>query len=189
VTLVEVTPEIENALTHNLSNFQDAYSFAREDNYGFLILSKIKLKIEEKFERDKIPVYIKFFVEKYKLKIYLVHLPPALWREAWEIQKEALQLIALDINKNKNQSFLIVGDLNMTSSSSQFQRFVQHLNPKFYSQELFTKGTWPSFLPKFLQLPIDHVLSNRNFEMEVGPAAGSDHNPITVKISKSSNNL
>jgi endonuclease/exonuclease/phosphatase (EEP) superfamily protein YafD len=37
-------------------------------------------------------------------------------------------------------------------------------------------------MPKFLSLPIDHVLSNRNFEMEIGPAVGSDHRSIIIKM-------
>ncbi|MDO9183214.1 MAG: endonuclease/exonuclease/phosphatase family protein [Bacteriovorax sp.] len=182
VTLVEATPEIENVITRNLRDYSNHFSLARDDNFGFLILSKINFKLEEIHERIGIPVYIKFFVEKYNMKIYLLHLPPPLWREAWETQKETLALIAREINRNKNQSFLMIGDFNMTTSSSQFQDFYRQLNPKFYSQELFSPGTWPSFMPGYLSLPIDHVLSNRNFEMEIGIAAGSDHKSIVVRI-------
>lgn len=182
-TLVEVTPEIENVIVRDLVDYSNRFSLARDDNFGFLILSKINFKLEEIYERIGIPVYVKIFVKKYNLKIYLLHLPPPLWREAWETQKEALALIVTEINRNKNQSFLILGDLNMTTSSSQFQDFYRQLNPKFYSQELFFKGTWPSFFPGYLSLPIDHVLSNRNFEMEIGPSAGSDHRSIVVKSS------
>ncbi|MDD4975421.1 MAG: endonuclease/exonuclease/phosphatase family protein [Bacteriovorax sp.] len=183
VTLVEATPEIENVIVRNLVDYSNRFSLARDDNFGFLILSKINFKLEEVYERIGIPVYIKFFVKKYNFRIYLLHLPPPLWREAWETQKEALSLIANEINRNKNQSFIILGDLNMTNSSSQFQDFYRQLNPKFYSQELFSQGTWPSFVPRYISLPIDHVLSNRNFEMEIGPSAGSDHRSIIVKIS------
>jgi endonuclease/exonuclease/phosphatase (EEP) superfamily protein YafD len=109
-------------------------------------------------------------------------LPPPLWREAWETQKETLDLISKEINRNKNQSFLILGDLNMTTSSSLFQDFYRQLNPKCYSQELFSSGTWPSFMPGVLRLPIDHALSNINFETKIGFAAGSDHKSIVVRI-------
>jgi endonuclease/exonuclease/phosphatase (EEP) superfamily protein YafD len=125
---------------------------------------------------------VKIFVEKYNMKIYFLHLPPPLWREAWETQKETLDLISKEINRNKNQSFLILGDLNMTTSSSLFQDFYRQLNPKCYSQELFSSGTWPSFMPGVLRLPIDHALSNINFETKIGFAAGSDHKSIVVRI-------
>ena len=182
VALVEATPEIENGVTRNLGDYSNRYSLARNDNFGFLILSKIKFKLEEIHESAGIPVYAKIFVEKYNLKIYLLHLPPPLWREAWETQKETLGLILNEFNRNKNQSFLVLGDLNMTTSSSLFQDFYRQINPKFYSQELFSSGTWPSFMPEVLRLPIDHVLSNINFETQIGPAVGSDHKSIVVKI-------
>ena len=70
----------------------------------------------------------------------------------------------------------------MTTSSSLFQDFYRQLNHKFYSQELFSSGTWPSFMPGVLRLPIDHVLSNINFETKIGPAVGSDHKSIVVRI-------
>ena len=182
VTLVEATPEIENGVTRNLSEYSNKYSLVRDDNFGFLLLSKIKFNLEEIHESTGIPVYVKIFVEKYNLKIYLLHLPPPLWKDAWETQKATLNLISNEINKSKNQSFLILGDLNMTTSSSLFQDFYRKLNHKFYSQELFSSGTWPSFMPRPLRLPIDHVLSNRNFETQIGPAVGSDHKSIVIKI-------
>lgn len=182
VALVEVTPENEQVLLHKHSEYPVKYSLARDDNFGFLILGKINFNLEEVHESYEIPVYIKLFVEKHNVKIYLLHLPPPLWRDAWEMQKEALSLIASEINKNKNQSYLIFGDLNMTSSSSTFVDFYRQLGPSFYFQELFFQGTWPSFLPTFLRLPIDHVLSNRNFEINIGHAAGSDHKSIVIDI-------
>ena len=187
VTLVESTTESEKIIFHDLNNYTHRFSIARRDNFGFLILSKVNFNLEEVHEHIGISVYIKFFVKKYDLKIYLLHLPPPLWREAWETQNEALSLIANEITKNKKQSFLILGDFNMTNSSSQFQDFYRQLNLKLYTQELFTQGTWPSFIPKYLSLPIDHVLSNRNFEMKIGPSVGSDHRSIIVNISPFSN--
>jgi endonuclease/exonuclease/phosphatase (EEP) superfamily protein YafD len=182
VTLVESTPEIERLIKTSLKDYTQILSLSRDDNFGFLILSKTKIKLEEVHERSEIPIYVKFFIEKYNMTIYLLHLPPPLWKEAWEIQKETLALILKEINTNKKQSFLILGDLNMTTLSSQFQDFYTLLNPEFSSQELNSLGTWPSFMPKFLSLPIDHVLSNRNFEMEIGPAVGSDHRSIIIKM-------
>ena len=70
----------------------------------------------------------------------------------------------------------------MTTSSSPFQDFYRKLDSDFYSQDFFLQGTWPSFLPEYFSLPIDHVLSNRNFEMKIGLAAGSGHKSILVRI-------
>lgn len=180
--LVEVTPDIEKVLTRNLSDYKNYTSRTRDDNYGFLILSKIDFKLEETYESMGIPVYVKIFIEKENIEMYLLHLPPPLWREAFEIQKEALAVIAKEIHKNQNKSFLIIGDLNMATYSSLFQDFYKQLNSSFYSQGLFSEGSWPSFMPEFLRLPIDHVLSNRQFEIKIGQPSGSDHKSIIVKI-------
>lgn len=186
ITLLEVTPEIENVIIHNLSDYTYRWALARNDNFGFLILSKTDFKFEEVHEYQGIPVYVKFFIEKYNVKIYLLHLPPPLWREAFEGQREALAIIANEVNRNKRQSFLILGDFNMTTSSSMFQDFYHQLMPGFFLQESFYQGTWPSFVPSYLGLPIDHVLANRNFEIEMGHPIGSDHRSIIVRIDSNS---
>lgn len=182
VALIEVTPEIENIITHNVSDYSNRFSLTRDDNFGFLILSKINFKVEEIHEHMGIPVYVKIFIEKHNIKMFLLHLPPPLWREAWGTQKEVLALIAKEINKSNNQTVLIIGDFNMTTTSAQYQDFYKQLEPRFYSEDGFFQGTWPSFMPEFLGLPIDHVLSNRKFEMKIDHPSGSDHKSIIVRI-------
>lgn len=182
VALVEVTPEIEKIITHNLSDYSNRFSLPRDDNFGFLILSKTNFKVEEIHEYMGIPIYVKIFIEKHNIKMFLLHLPPPLWREAWVTQKEVLALIAKEINKSNNQTFFIIGDFNMTTTSAQYQDFYKQLESKFFSQDGFFQGTWPSFMPGFLSLPIDHVLSNRKFEMKIDHPSGSDHKSIIVRI-------
>jgi endonuclease/exonuclease/phosphatase (EEP) superfamily protein YafD len=180
IVLVEVTPESEEKLRHNLPNYSNTYSLSRDDNFGFLILSKIKFNIEDLYERDGVPFYIKFFIAEYGIEFFSLHLPPPLWEEALEIQREALKKISNEISKDR--SYIILGDMNMTSWSSIFQDFRKHLRPGFYSMSAFSNGTWPSFLPSYFSLPIDHVLSNREFRTEIGSALGSDHKSIIINL-------
>ncbi len=52
-------------------------------------------------------------------------------------------------------------------------------------QGLRIQGTWPSFIPFFLRIPLDHLLVSDNIHIikqEVGPPVGSDHLPILTKI-------
>jgi endonuclease/exonuclease/phosphatase (EEP) superfamily protein YafD len=184
ICLVEVTPLIDVFLQEKFKNYPHNYSIPRNDNFGFLISSIQKINILQVYEREGIPIFIKFSLENNNLKIYLVHLPPPLWREAFETQRETLDLITADIHKNKTESYIIVGDLNMTPESSIFEDFYNQLSPQYYIGKTFNQGTWPSFMPPFLRLQLDHVLSNQKFSMAIGPASGSDHKSLIVKMNK-----
>jgi len=181
IALVESTYAVEESLL-SLTSYTKTFSLPRDDNYGFLILGKINFQVEEIYERFGIPVYVKIYIEKYKLRMYLVHLPPPLWREAWQIQQDTLTKIANEVNKNQLQAFMIVGDLNMVATSSQFKNFYSEFTSPPYLQELINPGTWPSFMPAYIRLPIDHILSNKKFSLNIEDSFGSDHKSFVIQI-------
>ena len=53
-------------------------------------------------------------------------------------------------------------------------------------------GTWPTFAPALLGLPIDHVLATANWQVqglrviEAEDGAGSDHRPIVATLAPTS---
>lgn len=182
IGLVEVSPEINLFLTNQLSNYHHNFSLPRNDNFGFSIFSKDKITILQVFMEDGYPIFIKFHIGNNNINIYLMHLPPPLWRGAIKAQKETLALITDDINKNKTVPYLIIGDLNMSPESALFQDFYKKIHPPYYTNNILTQGTWPSFMPFFLRLQLDHVLSNKRFKKEVGVSAGSDHQSLLIKL-------
>ena len=182
ICLVEVSPDIDIFLRKKLSNYSHTYSIPRNDNFGFSIFSKHKFNMHYVHEAQGIPVYVKLYFESINIKFYLIHLPPPLWKEAWVTQEETLSLITNEINKNRMLPFLVVGDMNMTPSSSIFLDFYKKLQPKYDSGKNFFLGTWPSFLPKYFSLPIDHVFSDERFDIEQGSSAGSDHRSFIIRM-------
>ncbi len=68
------------------------------------------------------------------------------------------------------------------------KRFINFLN----DTKLFTYTslknpifTWPSFLPKYLGIQIDHVLFSKNFKMinrKTTKSFDSDHRPLIVDL-------
>lgn len=182
IALVEASPAIDNFLKKTLKDFNYTYSIPRSDNFGFAIYSKKKFAIRQVYEKDATPLFLKIYFQDLNTAFYLVHLPPPLWSEAFEAQKETLSLIAQEISKNKTEAYLVLGDLNMTPESSTFQHFYKILKPKYNSWKTIHEGTWPSVLPKFFSLSIDHVMSDNKLGLEVDGSAGSDHRAILITI-------
>lgn len=181
VALVESTVAAEERFL-NLNEYTKKLSLPRDDNYGFLILGKINFQVNEIYEKFGIPVYVRIYIEKYNLRMYLVHLPPPLWKDAWKIQQDTLKKIVNEINLDRPQAFMIVGDLNMVATSNQFKNFYKEFSSPPYSQELFNPGTWPSFMPAYIRLPIDHVLSNKKFSLKLKDSFGSDHKGFVIQV-------
>lgn len=85
---------------------------------------------------------------------------------------------------------LILGDLNITHFSPVFTKMLT--DGKLLNARRTTRGgaaqntvTWPTFLPSFMGIPIDHALVNASVavtDFSVGPETGSDHLPITVSV-------
>lgn len=182
VLLTEVTPFINNILYKQLKHYQYLESMLREDNFGFSILSNQKFIIQQIYEKHGVPVFVKIYFENLKTSFYLVHLPPPLWGEAVDNQRETLNYISDEILKNKSEQFLLLGDFNMIPQSKIFSNFYKKLNPKYNSLKNLLMGTWPAILHKYLGLTVDHVFSSKHFEMKLGEASGSDHRAFVVRM-------
>lgn len=79
---------------------------------------------------------------------------------------------------------LLIGDLNATPWSPAFAPLQQHGWRRTTSLE----PTWPDGPLLALGLPIDHVLASPDWtriEAAVGPAIGSDHRPVFVRLALS----
>jgi len=76
---------------------------------------------------------------------------------------------------------IVAGDFNSTPWHPQMRRFKQRLGLKNNTKLTDIFGTWPSWLPFFARLPIDHIYHSAklvNIEYNQGMAAGSDHYSI-----------
>ena len=87
--------------------------------------------------------------------------------------------------KKNNSMIIVMGDLNMTSSSKRFKNFLNQTNLYTYLSVKKLTSTWPSFLPSFLGVQIDHVLFSNHFSMidkKTTSSSGSDHRPLVVNL-------
>jgi len=100
----------------------------------------------------------------------------------------ALQQISYlkTIISNTNKNLILLGDLNMTSTSKRFAKFLKETNLYTYTSYKNITSTWPAFMPNFLGIQIDHILFSNNFKMvdkKISHSFGSVHRPLIVELS------
>ena len=90
------------------------------------------------------------------------------------------------IISNTNKNLILLGDLNMTSTSKRFSKFLKETNLYTYTSYKNITSTWPAFMPNFLGIQIDHILFSNNFKMvdkKISNSFGSVHRPLIVELS------
>lgn len=86
--------------------------------------------------------------------------------------------------KNLNPDMILVGDMNMTPWSANFQKLIKQTGLRDSQLGFGLQPSWPMTLP-ILAIPIDHVLVSPNFvvlKRETGNLTGSDHLPVFVEL-------
>ena len=79
----------------------------------------------------------------------------------------------------------LVGDLNVTPWSPYFRELLALARLRDAREGAGLVPTWPSPLPAFLRIPIDHCLVSESVEVlsvRAGPRTGSDHLPLVVEL-------
>ena len=86
---------------------------------------------------------------------------------------------------NTNQNLILMGDLNMTTTSKRFTNFLKDTDLYTYTSYKHPTFTWPAFVSSYLGMQIDHVLFSKNFKV-IGKKTtnhlGSDHRPLIVDL-------
>ncbi|MBO6491430.1 MAG: endonuclease/exonuclease/phosphatase family protein [Pelagibacteraceae bacterium] len=100
----------------------------------------------------------------------------------------ALQQISYlkTIISNTNKNLILLGDLNMTSTSKRFAKFLKETNLYTYTSYKNITSTWPAFMPNFLGIQIDHIIFSKNIKMvdkKTSNSFGSVHRPLIVELS------
>lgn len=96
-------------------------------------------------------------------------------------RNEMLSLIA-QVGVQVREPLIIAGDFNCTSGSPYFLRDARLRDSR---HGFGWQGSWPTFAPAFLRIPIDHVFVNEHWEVrhrEIGPTVGSDHSPVITEL-------
>ena len=179
----EISPKMLNEIKSLKSVFPYSTNLDKPlDIFDSVILSKHPL-INSRTEDNK-AVLTTLNLNETKINLVGIHLLLGGTQEHFNLALEQVDYLKTLIN-NINENVILIGDLNMTSTSRRFSKFLRETN--LYTVTSYTKptSTWPAFLPNFLGIQLEHVLFSDNFKLINKKNAnnfGSDHRPLIVDL-------
>lgn len=130
--------------------------------------------------------HIKLNIAKKSIDFFGVHFKsPKLYPDVIQRNSQIIELFSYMLKQEKMDRFVIMGDMNNVFWSPQFQLFYKYLNVHIYNNLFNFNPTWPSYVPSFLQVPIDNIMVSQNvcFEsFQKEDSFGSDHHPLKANI-------
>ena len=203
--------EVSSPMQDNLKSLKSLFPYNAGldkplDYFSSIVLSKYPLKNIK--VADNYTVLTKVILGETELTIIGIHLSAPLnqlllnlyvdlyFKYSDATKPQPLPLVSLDIAikqmeylktliDNTNQNLILMGDLNMTTTSKRFTNFLKDTNLYTYASYKPSTFTWPAFVPGYLGIQIDHVLFSENFKVIRKKTAnhfGSDHRPLLVDL-------
>ncbi len=186
LVISEYTSSWQSNLT--LQNYPYFIESVRNDNFGIALFSKLPLTEKEILHlgEERFPVVkASVTLNDQSTTVIGVHLENPIGPKSMDLQN--LQLDQVVDKFGQLSSIILAGDMNLTSFTRQFRTLKRKLN-LIDSREGFTRqASWPTLLPSFLRIPIDHVLVSKDIEVierSLGPEVGSDHLPVLITLLK-----
>ncbi len=188
IVLEEVDARWLDELRPRLKAYKEEISEARYDCFGMALFCRIPLidrQIIELVDPGIPTVQARLMLDGRPLTLYGMHPPPPMSPAHARARNRQLQALARRLILSGGPA-VVVGDLNMTSWSPFFSDFLKDTNLLDTRIGRGVQGSWPSPLPIFLNIPIDHALVSKDFVVRrrlLGPHVGSDHRPVILEIS------
>lgn len=186
----EVTPTIGVKL-HRILNNKYPYSIGRKPTEGFpsqqLFMSKFPIlgsKIEEFSKRKYRFITGTLNIKNKKLFFYIMHPPSPKTKTNWEMRNKLFKMANKTL-KEQHNPFILIGDLNISNSSNQFNIIFEK---KYYNYNTLDKEyTWSAFCIPYIykciiSSKIDHSITSKNIFLKSKKSyikeRHSDHLPI-----------
>ncbi len=197
VSILEVKPDVLPQLTAGLTRYQLAAAELRTNSHGSAwFVAKAALAqglqivdfgvIHLPADSDRPILALTLSVQGEAIALVCFHSirPQSGGRLAYQA-KEFEALAAWSQQPNLPRHRVAIGDFNTTPWAYLFRQTLQ-VESLVNSQMGFgLQPTWPSQLPAFLRIPIDHCLHSPSLQTRqrrVGAKIGSDHLPIVVEL-------
>ncbi len=187
---IVVLQEIDTNWAVNISELLRHYPYSllepRDDNFGIAVLSKIKTLQQDIVywgELDIPSIQSHFEVGDKSFHLFATHPVPPISEVNYRFRNAQLASVAARA-KQISTAKLVVGDLNITSWSSDYKQLQSGTGLRNARQGFGVLATWPVQIP-FLRIPIDHVLVSKEFAVQsiaTGPDIGSDHLPLVAVL-------
>lgn len=183
--LLEYNDSWATGLENRLSEYPYRHEVPRRDNFGIAVFSKYPVECVT-LTWDGLPPLIRANLQyrEQEWTMFAVHTFPPVGQERFRRRNEQLNRLASFIEEHidKNAPVILGGDLNTSSCSAHFRRFMENADMVDSRNGWGIQATWPvGFLPGMTTL--DHFLV-RNVMVtnrEIGPDIGSDHLPVLLQ--------
>ena len=193
ILLQEFTPEWMPTLKKLKKKYPYQYVYVSSDRSkdfrGAAVLSRIKGTSTELMDGETEVPYLRMQIKRKpknrSLVLYAIHPPPPTAAERSHNRNAHLMKLAELIKQEKQPFKIIAGDFNITRYSYWFKKMlrVSGLKDTFIGNGV--QVTWPSFLPDFMGIAIDHMLVSDNI-IDVGKrthsGVASDHKPVFTTL-------
>lgn len=157
-----------------------------ETAYGIAVLSKTPLEPVQKkdFDMGGIPAQLIKMQHDGKL-LSIVSIHPA--NPVNDIGSRDREFAALEkwFAEEKPEYALLAGDFNATPYCPALKQLQKQTGLQNAREGKGLYGSWPSWVPPFMRIPIDHTLVTKNIgvvDLRVGSDIGSDHLPVITSL-------
>lgn len=192
VLFLEVNARWVKELKELRSLYPHAVIEWREDNFGMALFSKRPLARSETLylgEAEVPSIWVELKTDGGLFRLLGTHPVPPGGAEDTRLRNDQLGQIATLLHNTK-EPIILIGDLNTTPWSPQFQRLLKKAKLVDGGRGQGYLGTWPTdYWP--MRIPLDHCLVSPGLKVinqRMGPKVGSDHFPLIVDLSYKKSN-
>ncbi|MDA9774488.1 hypothetical protein N9B82_05985 [Saprospiraceae bacterium] len=153
----------------NSSEFRNGYTTVFEKShkgtYGFMVMAKSELELSAAeinlINKNYVCNYAKIGVNHERFHLAFLHAPPPVPSCKYETSAYISDALAHLKQKEGKNPQLIIGDLNLLSTSSSYKNLIQSGFRDIFETKSLFKGTFggSKYIPKFLR--IDYAFTNK----------------------------
>jgi endonuclease/exonuclease/phosphatase (EEP) superfamily protein YafD len=185
--LQETTEAWAAALQRLQSTFPFSVAVPRRDGFGMMLLSRRPIEHAEVVRIGPIAVpSIQARIRLGERAVTVIGTHPFAPTGGPRALLRRQQLAALaQRTAGMGGPVVILADLNTTPWSPLFRDLLQHGRLRDTRAGFGVQASWPSPLPAWMRIPIDHCLVSEEFavrQRRIGPKVGSDHRPVIVDL-------
>ncbi len=187
LVLSEFNSYWDKQLVEVLETYSYTHKVLREDNFGIGVWSKLPASMQTLYfnELELPSILLQTEGVKKSFSVITTHPFPPVGQCQFEVRNKHLTHLAAFISRENYGNVAVIGDLNTSSFSKNFQLFKEKASLKDSREGFGILPSWPASV-FLLQTTLDHALVSEDVSVlrrEVGEHIGSDHLPIYLEIS------
>lgn len=188
IVLSETTSAHDKAFSDLLPAYPYRHIAKRDDasSFGMAVLSRLPVEQAEEtfFDNESIPaILMTLRIDQKKFDLLSLH--PMNPLVDIGSRNNEFQKIGDRYSMRNGNPLILAGDMNATPYSGFFRESMADAGVKNARRGFGVNGTYPSWLPALLRLPIDHVLVSKGIavlDFRLGDDIDSDHLPTITEV-------